>query len=209
MRIEVFWIIGLILIASAIIVFSSYSTFDAQREKLKECFRKVTTTTPTDNYKTICGWLHVWLLTASVIYLKIAFGLISCLPPFNHDMWVIANDPMSYSYHPLLRPLLLIELIGRTTLLCTASVMGIDFFIRRRYIPKLVISFLVANLLFLMTEQLLLWNIMGQFNQFLLFRWKPFRNLEFVLGTISCLVWVPYFLNSKRVKVIFSDHSHS
>jgi hypothetical protein len=208
MRLEFFWTIGLILIVTASIVFSSYSTFNAQRERLKECFKKCTTPTPTDNYKTIRGWLYAWLVTASVISLKIVLGLIFVLPPFKHDMWVIANDPASYSYHPLLRPLLLIELIGRTTLLCIASVMVIDFFNRRQYVPGLVIGFLVANLLFQMTEQLLLREIMGQFYQFLQPGWKPFRYLELVLATISCLVWIPYF-HSKRVKVIFSVHSHT
>jgi len=209
MCIEFSWIIGLILTVTAITVFSSYSTFNAQREKLTEYFKQCTTTTPTDNYNAIRGWLYAWLLTASVISLKIVLGLIPLLPPFNHDMWASANNPASYSYHPLLRPLLLIELIGRTTLLSIASAMVIDFFNRRPHAPRIVIGFLVANLLFLMTEQLLLWKIMGQFNQFLLFGWKPFRNLEFVLATISCLVWIPYFLNSKRVKVIFSVHSHT
>ena len=207
MRIEFLWTIGLILIVTASIVFSSYSTFNAQREKLKECFKKCTTPTPTDNYKTIRGWLYAWLVTASVISLKTVMGLIPVLPPFNHDMWAIANDPASYSYHPLLRPLLLIELIGRTTLLCIVSVMVIDFFNQRQYVPRLVIGFLVANLLFLMTEQLLLREIMGQFYQFLQSGWKPFRYLELILATISCLVWIPYF-HSKRVKVIFSVPSH-
>jgi hypothetical protein len=207
MRIEIFWTIGLILTVTAIIVFSSYSTFNAQRETLKECFKKYTTPTPTDNYKTIRGWLYAWLLTASVISLKTVLGLIAVLPPFNHDLWAIANDPASYSYNSLLQPLLLIELIGRTTLLCIVSVMVIDFVNRRQYVPRLVIGFLVANLLFLMTEQLLLREIMGPLYQFLQSGWKPFRYLDLVLATISCLVWIPYF-HSKRVKVIFSVHSH-
>ena len=207
MRIEIFWTIGFILTVTAIIVFSSYSAFNAQREKLKERFKKCTTPTPTDNYKTIRGWLYAWLVTASVISLKIAFGLIAVLPPLNHDMWTIANDSASYSYHPLLRPLLLIELVGRTALLCIVSVMVIDFFNRPQYIPRLVIGFLVANLLFQMTEQLLVWKIMGPLYQFLQSGWKPFRYLELVLATISCLVWIPYF-HSNRVKVIFSVHPH-
>jgi len=36
MRIEIFWTIGFILTVTAIIVFSSYSAFKAQSEKLKE-----------------------------------------------------------------------------------------------------------------------------------------------------------------------------
>ena len=207
MRIEIFWTIGLILTVTAIIVFSSYSTFNAQREKLKEWFKKYTTPTPTDNYKTIRGWLYAWHLTASVISLKIVSGLIPLLPPFNHDMWAWANDPASYSDYPLFRPLLLIELIGRTTLLWIVSVMVIDFVNRRQYAPRLVIGFLVANLLFQMTEQLLVWKIMGPFYQVLHSGWKPLRYLELALATISCLVWIPYF-HSKRVKVFFSVHSH-
>ena len=135
-------------------------------------------------------------------------GLIFVLPPVNPDLWANANNPASYSYHPLLQPLLLIELIGRTALLCIVSVMVIDFFHRWQYVPRLAIGFLVANLLFLTTEQLLLSEIMGPLYQFLQFGWKPFRHLEFVLATISCLVWIPYFY-SKRVKIIFSVHSHT
>jgi len=207
MRIEFFWTIGLILTVTAIIVFSSYSTFNAQRETLKECFKKCTTPTPSDNYNTIRGWLYAWLITASVISLKTVMGLIAVLPPFNPDLWAWANDPASYADYPLLRPLLLLELIGRTTLLCIASVMVIDFVNRRQYAPRLIIGFLLANLLFLMTEQFLVWKIMGPFYQVLQSGWKPFRYLELVLATINCFVWIPYF-HSNRVKVIFSVHSH-
>ncbi|HTN72676.1 MAG TPA: DUF2569 family protein [Methylomirabilota bacterium] len=208
MGIKLSWLIGFLLSVTAIIVFSSHSAFETHREKLKEFYRKCTTATPADNYETISGWLYVWLFTASVVSLKIVLGLIQVLPPFNHVIWASANDPMAAAYDPLLRPLLLFKLVSRTTLLWVVSVMAIGFLNRRQYVPKLAIGFLVANLLVLMTEQLLLWEL-SPLTQLWLSPWKPFPTYEFALAICSCLFWVPYFLSSKRVKLIFSVRSRA
>ena len=81
-----------------------------------------------ETYNVIGGLLYLWLLTLSVIVLKILMGLIAILPPFSSDIWALANDPFASGYHPLLRPLLLFELAGRTTLLCGLTVVAEYFF---------------------------------------------------------------------------------
>ncbi|HJT19789.1 MAG TPA: DUF2569 family protein [Nitrospira sp.] len=209
MIIQASWIIGLLLAVTAIIVFISYSFFELHRERLKEVYRNFATARPADNYESVSGWLYLWLVTALLIAVTTLLGLLGALPPINHELWATANDPMASAYHPLLRPVLLFKLIARTALLWIASVMAMDFFRRRRHVPKLVIGFLLANLMVLMTEQLLLWEVMDQYTRYLPSPWKPFRNYECALALGSCVVWIPYFLNSKRVKVIFSVRSYT
>jgi hypothetical protein len=206
MSINASWVIGLFLVVTAFLVLGSYPAFGACREKLKQLYRKCAKATCGDNDENVSGWLYLWPLTLSLISVKIVSGLLGVLPPFSREEWAIANDPMASAYHPLLRPLLLFELVGRTGLLYIASVMTIDFFNRPQRLPKLVIGFLVANLLFLITEQIFSREIMSELKQlspYLPSPWKPFRSYEFALALGSCVVWIPYFLSSKRVKALF------
>ena len=73
-----------------------------------------------ETYDVIGGFLYLWLLTLSVILLKILMGLVAILPPFSSDIWAMANNPFASGYHPLLRPLLLFELVGEQ-LCCVAQ----------------------------------------------------------------------------------------
>jgi uncharacterized protein DUF2569 len=114
----------------------------------------------------------------------------------------MVNNPMSRGYHPLSKVFLLFSLTSRTALLYAGIVIGIDFFRRRHYVPKLVVGFLLAYLVILVAEKLLMRRIMEPLQEFLVTAPK-FWTRELVMTTLACLIWVPYFLFSKRVKAMF------
>jgi hypothetical protein len=157
-----------------------------------------------ESYDAIGGFLYLWLLTLSVIVLKILMGLIAVLPPFSRDIWAMANDPFASGYHPLLRPLLLFELVGRTALLCGVTVVAEYFFKKHRRAPRLIVGFMLTYLVFLIAGSLMKTEVMKPLGKFLLSGFQsPFLRKEFILALISCLTWVPYFLRSARVKATF------
>jgi len=167
---------------------------------------------PSETYNVIGGLLYLWLLTLSIVVFKILAGLVAVLPPFSRDVWALANDPFASGYHPLMRPLLLLDLAGRTALLCGATVVAEYFFKKHKFTPRLIVGFLLAYALLVLTEQLILMDL----TRFSLAGFQPFAGswpllriifpgkvTESFLVLVSCLIWIPYFLLSKRVKRTF------
>ena len=157
-----------------------------------------------ESYDTIGGFLYLWLFILSVIFLKNLLGLVGILPPFRSDLWATANNPFASGYHPLLRTFLLFEIAGRTILLCGVVVVAEHFFKKHRRAPLLIIGFLLSYLVFLISEHLIANEIMKQFSKFLFGGWNPYYNKESISVLAVCLLWIPYFLRSKRVQGTFT-----
>ena len=198
-------IVALALI-TGIVIFSTYASYKAPRravvKTVKRCIGHPVEVIDVA-FNKIGGWFNLWLVTASILSWQIIAGLIGVLPPVSGKIWAMANDPMSRGYAPLLKVLLLFTLTGRTLLIYVGGLIGIDFVRRSHYIPKLVVGFLLAYLIILVTEQVLLREFIKPLQMFLVMPWNPFRLREFVTTIIACLIWVPYFLFSKRVGGMF------
>ena len=206
----------LVLLATSVVVFSSYPTFQESRRLLVQVLKKCIGHPGAVNdghVDKFGGWLFLWWVTASILSLKIIVGLVSVLPPFAGDLWDKANDPFSRGY-PLWKVLLLFGLISRTALLCTGAVVGIGFLRRRHYVPKLIVGFLLAYLLIAVGQKLLMVQIFQPTESFFVMvrafwsSWHRdllgrFSNFELTLALIACLIWIPYFLLSKRVNDMF------
>jgi len=149
--------------------------------------------------KGLGGWLILVGIGVLVAPFKTGAVLINTfLPIFSHGMWAILTDPTSNAYHPLWGPYILSEVITNIGLLAASSYMILLFFKKSKSFPKWFMTISVLSLLII---------IVDTFAVKLILPGKPVVNLAFIENTttafVTCLIWVPYMLVSKRVKSTF------
>ncbi len=154
--------------------------------------------------KPLRGLVYLWVIAFVVMVAAIFRGLIAVLPPVSPDIWAMGS-PASSSYHPLMKPFLLFELASRTALLCGSILVAYAFLRRRRHAPGRIMIFLVAYMGVLLIEQSMTYiMIVQKFGEFLApGRWYAFGTKEFLYILGSCLVWLPLFARSVRLKALF------
>lgn len=150
-------------------------------------------------YKKIGGWLI--LVAIGLVLTPLRFLVVvvkDLLPVFSGETWSILTTPGTEAYHPFLAPLLIFELIGNIAFVVFAIVVAIFFFKRQKIVPKLMIAFLFSNLAFVVIDYFVADSI-----PFIASQNDPESLRELIRVLIGCLIWVPYFLVSKRVKGTF------
>src|SRR5208337_3416079 len=149
--------------------------------------------------KGLGGWLILVGIGVLVAPFKTGTVLINTfLPIFSHGMWAILTDPTSNAYHPLWGPYILSEVITNIGLLAASSYMILLFFKKSKSFSKWFMTISILSLLII---------IVDTFAVKLILPGKPVVNLAFIENTttafVTCLIWVPYMLVSKRVKSTF------
>jgi len=147
----------------------------------------------------IGGWLVLVAvgLIASPIFM--AVGLIQdVLPAFSGGTWARLTEAGSPNYHPLWAPLLIMEVSGTSLFILFSLVLLVLFFMKKMSVPRLVIIFLLANLAFVVIDYFLAMRIP-------LVASMPDESTpaQIARQAVSCVIWIPYFLRSKRVKNTF------
>lgn len=145
------------------------------------------------------GWL---VLVQIGLILTILLALIQ-LPEFyftvfDSENWNVFTSRESEYYHPLWGPTFIIETVFSTFLL-GFTVFTLYMFYRKKFIlPRLMIILYSANLFFWVVDLILLYQIP------LAREVEDGSSIrELFQSIISCAIWIPYFLNSKRVKNTF------
>ena len=148
---------------------------------------------------TIGGWLilfSIGLVTYPVR--SLIFLATDLIPAFSGDTWWVLTNPASGHYHPLWAPLLIGELTGTLVFIMFSIFLIIVFFIRRKVVPRLTITYLIANLIFVSIDFYLVRLLPASVHQ------GDYQALtDWVRTLVACLIWVPYFFMSKRVKATF------
>ena len=147
------------------------------------------------------GWLL--LFTGWVVLKIIGIGFLiasSFLPLFRDGTWQALTRPDSPAYHPLWERVLLFELAGNIAIGAMAMVTLALLVVRSSYAPKSAIALLVGNVAVAAVS----YFIAGQIPS-LTDRGTDYESLAvLVRSTLAMLVWVPYFVMSKRVKATFT-----
>jgi hypothetical protein len=133
--------------------------------------------------------LNVLLLIQSLLALRVVF-----LP----EHWARVTQPAGERYHPWNEAFLWFEVVSTALLLLFTLVVAGFYFPKRRTAPRLIIAYFVANLPVAVIQLLLVMQIP-------LLRERPLYQAlgGLGLGILSCLIWIPYFLWSRRVKGTF------
>jgi len=154
---------------------------------------------PKPPYGKIRGWLILPAIGLIVNPVRLLILVAKDLwPEFSGETWTILTTPGTRAYHPLWGPVLIFELVGNIVFVIGSILIAVFFFQKRKFVPKLIIVFLLSNLAFVAVDHLGANAIPFIANQ------SDAKSLkEIVRVVIACSIWVPYFLRSKRVKGTF------
>jgi uncharacterized membrane protein len=131
----------------------------------------------------IAGWLVLPAIGLVVTpFAAIAFIFL--------DIEAMADAPQRYEY------LFSSEIFFNVIIALFAVVTAFFFFSKNKLAPKVVIAFLVTNLALMLIEAVMITQEFGS-------RVDEEAYMDLVRAVIAAAVWIPYFINSKRVKNTF------
>jgi len=152
------------------------------------------------SHSKIGGWLILYALGLVLYPLQTLFLLVTkLLPAVFSDNWAALTSPTNPGYHTLWAPLVTAELVGSIGFFLCSIFIIIFFFQRRHWVPKLVIFFLIANVLFVGADYYII--------NFFLIRTNSVNvdaTINFVRTVVAGAIWIPYFMFSRRVSKTFT-----
>ena len=153
----------------------------------------------TENYDRIGGWLILIGIGVTINPLLLgATTVLTSIPPFFNGTWAAVTTPGNPAYHALWGVVLSYELLMNVVLFGWSVLTAILFYGKRKALPRVIIGFLIANLAMSVIDVLLV-------RQIPLVQQQVGNELTSALSRplIACLIWIPYFNVSKRVKGTF------
>lgn len=121
------------------------------------------------------------------------------IPAFSNGMWEEFITPGSAAYHPLMGPVFMYEAVGNGLFLAASLTLLVMFFMKTPSFPRWMIALLVGNVVFLGLDVYLTMQI-PQLREL-----ASATGMRQIAGACAAvLIWVPYLLNSKRVRNTFS-----
>lgn len=147
----------------------------------------------------IGGWLYLVAVGLCVAPIRIGAEIVKGLRPLEPATWYAITTPGTRAYHPLFGPLIVGELVVNAALFIWAAVLLYLFFAKRRSFPTMMIMFLVTRVLFQAADLGLALMI-----PITAARIGPEVYGALAAGILVALIWVPYFIRSRRVEATFT-----
>lgn len=149
--------------------------------------------------KGIGGWLLLPMIGLFVFPVRCLMSLVGEFwPIFEKGLWAALTTPGSKAYHPLWAPLLVYEIFFNIAFLVFDLVLLYLLFTKSYRFPKMYIGFAVLNLVFVVSDALLGYQIPGVVEQ-----GTDQMTKEIGRSFVMVAIWVPYFTWSKRVENTF------
>ena len=145
------------------------------------------------------GWLVLVQIGIYGTLLSVVLRLLlNSIPMFMSEAWVMFTSKSSEYYHALWAPIIIFELIYDVLLVIFCIYILIKFYSKSWILPRLMIilyaaGFLVSLVGYIALEQIPLVKELESGNSI--------RDL--IRPLLTCLIWIPYFLKSERVKNTF------
>lgn len=153
----------------------------------------------TDDPKGLGGWLILPIIGLFANLVRLGALMINdMLPIFQKHYWEVLTTPGSPAYHHLWAPLLIFEIVGNSLFLLLSAVLIVLCFRKSYRFPKMFIGFMLFNLVFVVSDFFLADMIPAVKAQG---DTESLQEIARVL--IGSLIWVPYFIVSKRVRNTF------
>lgn len=154
---------------------------------------------PVNAVSGIGGWLTLFVLGLIFTPIQVTYFLYSqFFPFFSTGAWGILTTPGSREYHVLWAPLLIFKLLSFIGAFVLSLVTLWCLFGKSRWTPRLAIAGLSWGLFF---------EALNFFTAGMIPALAAQNDLTFLnnlgLTLIGALIWIPYFLLSKRVKATF------
>lgn len=149
--------------------------------------------------------LDGWLILVGLGLLLAPIRMLISVVPFyssylQEGVWAELMDPASEFYIRYFGPLLISEMAINFLLLTASIYLIILFFSKHHTFPKVYIFLLVLPLIYLPLNAWIASTLLSV---------KPIFDewvvRDIVVSFISCCIWIPYLLLSKRVRVTFVE----
>jgi hypothetical protein len=152
---------------------------------------------PLDGPSGIGGWLLLPLFGLIVTPFRIVLGTgRDLVGAFKPEVWDALTTPGAPAYHPLWGPLIVSEAVWNTALVAFTLVLLVLFFRKHHLVPKLMIGLMLAQIVMLIVDEALSAQIPAVES-------KGQGASDVMRSCIAALIWIPYFLRSRRVRNTF------
>lgn len=149
------------------------------------------------------GWLVLVIIGLVISLVRIPWTIATdLLPVLSNGTLVELTDPQGAAYHPLWLPLIVFEFAANLFLIALSATTLTLMLARSRYTPALAITLYACSLGILVADLLACQLIPALAAQPV--DGESLRELGRSL--FAALVWIPYFLVSKRVRATFVRH---
>lgn len=146
----------------------------------------------------IGGWLYAVAVGLCLAPIRIGVDIVKGLRPLEPATWHAVTTPGTRAYHPLFGPLIVGELVVNAALFIWAGLLLYLFFAKRRSFPAMMIMFLITRVLFQAADLGVVLAI-----PITAARIGPEVYGALAAGVLVTLIWVPYFIRSRRVESTF------
>lgn len=147
------------------------------------------------------GWMFIPIFGLFTTPIKTAMLLFQVhIPIFRDGYWETITDPSSEYYHVLLGPLIISEIAVNIGFIISSLYLLYLLFSKHRLFPKFFIIYMIANVVFVICDSYLA-SIMPM-NAEQQGKWLSSDSIRTVIGAI---IWIPYFIYSKRVENTFIE----
>jgi hypothetical protein len=145
------------------------------------------------------GWLILVQIGLFITLLNLNIQIFQhSLPSFAPDIWNVLTSKVSEVYHPLWAPIIVFEAIYNVLFILFTLFVIVSFYQRKSIVPRLMIIFYGTSFIVGIVDTLLVFQIPLA---------READDGSYISDTIrsiiTCLIWIPYFLKSERVKNTF------
>jgi transglutaminase-like putative cysteine protease len=151
------------------------------------------------SYKGIRGWLIIPAIALIASLLRVPWEVASTLiPPFKQSVWDSVTTPGLQTYHPMFAPVLIMELVINIAIIILSIITAIYFFRKMHQTRLFIIILLIASPSVLFFDSLMV-NLAG----LTAYNTNIFHTDEILRTSLFSLIWIFYFIRSRRVRVTF------
>lgn len=143
------------------------------------------------------GWLILPAIALVVSPIRTFCTLAGTFAVYAPDSWHTLTDPSGAAYNSFWAPVLIYEFLTNLTIIAFSLLLLLLFFQRRRTFPTMYIVFLAFCAVTATIDHFWVQLIPAVANKTAGFDKIMTQNYS------ACLIWIPYMLNSKRVKATF------
>lgn len=138
----------------------------------------------------IGGWLILPAIGLAISPFLSLHGIVT-------DSLLLTGDhPSLFANHPSLTSLLIFEILINTAFLFAVICLNILFYTKKRIFPRCIIAFYAAQCVLMLADHLAAVSVFPSVD-------LSANVITVVRSFIVAVVWIPYFLNSKRVEATF------
>jgi Protein of unknown function (DUF2569) len=146
----------------------------------------------------IGGWLILIAIGLCLTPIRIGAEIVQGVRSLQPLAWRAVTTPGSPAYHPLFGPLIIGEMVANVALLAWSLVLLYLFFTKRRAFPRAMIAFLIVRVVIQVADIFVASSIPVAAGSI-----GPRVYGSLAGNLLVVLVWVPYFLKSRRVAATF------